>query len=518
MSKTARRVLLPTIDEKSSTGEKSKVIADWLSTNPNLRFYAEDIRNVPLFMYDPSTGIWHDKGTHFITKMCEEILGNRFQNHVATEVVIRICARSFHGTTPRLNLLGGPPNKIVCLNGVVDLDTGELEPFDPDGHHLSQIPVTYDPKEDCPRIKKFFQEVLLEKDLDAAEELFGYCLTKTYKYPIITVLVGAGRNGKTTFLTLLTSLLGRQNVSAVSLFDLMNDRFALENLHGKLANIPEDLQNAPIKDAGILKKITGMSLVRAQRKYFQPFDFYNFAKVIFACNNAPEIEENTDAIWGRIVVLEFPHKFPKGDPKTDPDILDKMTTPEELSGLLNIAIEGYRRLVKNGGLFTNAKGLEESHEDYLEHSSTTTFFIKKFLAYNSGAEPIAKRDVYEMYIQCCGIKMNTPEDRKTFGGALRRAFPNLTDTQRTIKEKKIEHYVGLEVHLADLRLYLQNGTPSEPSTPSPIPLASLVEKVEEGREDGLPALPAFPEPKEEAIPKDDLSRGDFPEDDLSREE
>ena len=495
LSKQVLRNGLPSIPDKSSTGEKSQIIADWLEVNPNLRFYSEDIRNVPLYMYSPNTGIWHEKGMHFVAEVCEKILGKRFQSHVANEVVTRLCARSFHGTMPTYNLLGGPPNKIVVLNGVLNLDTGELGPLNPDEYHLVQIPVTFDPEAGCLTIKKFFNEVFMEKDLDAVEELLGYCLRKDYAFGLVAVLVGEGANGKSTFLRLLTSFLGRQNVSTEALSDLVHDRFAKSNLYGRLANIPGDLQNAPIKDTGPLKNLSGGDFVKGERKYFQAFNFHNFAKLIFACNKAPEIppQEDNDAIWRRIVVFEFPNKFLKGAPGTDPFLVEKITTPEELSGLLNIALQGYRRLMKNGKL-SNEKSLGFAREDYLKHSSITTFFVKKFLDYNPTASPIPRSNVYDLYIQCCGARMSTPDNQTAFGVALKRLLPQIGSKQTKVKGKPVWHYINLEIYRADLDAFIKNGggevTGVTTVTGSPtLPLEK--NRIVEGGE-GTPVTPVTP--------------------------
>ena len=508
----------PSIPDKASAGEKSQIIADWLA-NPKFRFYAEDIDNVPLYMYDPNTGIWHEKGKHFVAEVCEKILIERFQKHIANEVVARLCARSFRGTTPTYNLLGGPPNKIVVLNGVLNLDTGKLEDYDPDDHHLARIPVRFNPKEECPDIKQFFGDVFLDKDLNAVEELIGYCLRKDYAFGLIAVLVGEGANGKSTFLRLLTSFLGQQNVSTESLFDLAYDRFAKSNLYGKLANIPGDLQNTPIEDTGTLKNLTGGDYVKGERKYFQAFNFHNFAKLIFACNKAPEIppSEDTNAIWRRIVVFEFPNQFLKDDPKTDPFILEKITTPKELSGLLNLAIQGYRRMMRSGGL-SNTKSLESAREDYLKHSSITTYFIKKFLDYSQTASAIPKGEVYELYMQCVAARKGkiSPDAPSVFGTALKKSLPNVVSKQVKVKGKPVWHYLNLEIYRADLRAFIDSGgdvTGVTGVTGSPSPRIERGIDIEGGRGPPVkPVTPSYPDDKDIFVDSDESDEEEGSED------
>lgn len=55
--------------------------------------------------------------------------------------------------------------------------------------------------------------------------------------------------------------------------------------------------------------------------------------------------------YRRRIVIRFPYKFTDKDdqnPNVDPLKKDRITTQEELSGLLNIAIDGLHRVMKDG--------------------------------------------------------------------------------------------------------------------------------------------------------------------------
>jgi len=52
----------------------------------------------------------------------------------------------------------------------------------------------------------------------------------------------------------------------------------------------------------------------------------------------PEVDES-DAFWNRVVIVRFPHRFPKNE-----RFREELTKPEELSALLNIALRAVSRL------------------------------------------------------------------------------------------------------------------------------------------------------------------------------
>jgi putative DNA primase/helicase len=147
----------------------------------------------------------------------------------------------------------------------------------------------------------------------------------------------------------------------------LNRHFSVADLYGKLANLADDLTNEALKNTGKMKMFTGESQMLGERKFKNPFYFTNTAKILCACNEVPKTPDDTDAFFRRIVMFSFPNQFREDDPKTDPNLAEKLTTPEELSGIFNWAIEGLDRLLKNGR-FSRSKTIEQTRELYLRAS------------------------------------------------------------------------------------------------------------------------------------------------------
>jgi phage/plasmid-associated DNA primase len=135
---------------------------------------------------------------------------------------------------------------------------------------------------------------------------------------------------------------GRQNTSHVALQDLDGDRFASADLYGKLVNVFADLKASKPSSTGNFKTLVSGDSVRAQRKYGQPLSFRNHAKLIFSANRIPDSDDTSHAYYKRWLILAFERTFT--EITKDTNLIHKLTTNDELSGLLNLALIGLRQL------------------------------------------------------------------------------------------------------------------------------------------------------------------------------
>jgi P4 family phage/plasmid primase-like protien len=260
-------------------------------------------------------------------------------------------------------------------NGLLDLETLQVRPHSPDVLTTSQLPVSYDPAATCPRIIQFWQEVSQPQDLPLLGEIAGWLLWPEYKVHVAIMLLGQGRNGKGTLLRLLTAFLGTQNVSNVTLQDLVADRFAKADLYGKLANIGGDIPSKDLSDTAPFRMLTGEDDNRAQEKYKPAFSFRNNAKLLFSANVLPRSPDDTYAFYSRWIILEFLNRFNPVEGTGDPDLLAKLTTSQELSGLLNLALEGLARLRANRWRFSYSKTVEDVELMYKRNANPVLAFL-----------------------------------------------------------------------------------------------------------------------------------------------
>jgi putative DNA primase/helicase len=276
----------------------------------------------------------------------------------------------------------------------------------------------YGPTATCPAIEKFISEIVPEEDRQLLIEIPAYSLWREYPVQKAVMLVGEGANGKSTYLSLVSQFLGVDNVASVSLQSLISNRFAGADLYRKLANIHADLPNVALKNPGFFKMLTGSDLCRAERKFKDAFQFRNYAKLLFSTNEIPFVDDETDAFFRRWIIINFPYKFT--GQTDDKQLIKKLTTPEELSGLLNLVLPILPRIVEGG--FSYHKTTDEIRRIYKEFSSSISRFGYNCIV-QSDDDYIQKDDLYEAYRKYCRAEKLTVESSDKFFKHIKNDFP-----------------------------------------------------------------------------------------------
>lgn len=381
-----------------------------------------------LYFYDAERGIYDKNGDVVIRTIVENCLKENDRQHRTSETIFLTHSKTLQKIEPA--------KEIAVLNGILNVESGEVSAFTPAKFIIYQLPIRYDPDATCPEITKFFTEIAPEDLTPQFEEVFGYCLLQSLPIHKATVLLGEGRNGKTTFLNLLTAFLGRENVSHVTLQEMCEGKFELAELKDKLANIVDDLPGKALKTVGTFKWVTGNSPISAQYKYKNSFTFWPTVKHLFGCNKLPKPSEDTIAYFSRFNIVPFTHLF-IGE-NDDKGKLKKMTTPTELSGLLNLALAGLKRLLKNGD-FTNSRTIEQNRELYIRSSDSCKAFAEECLEESDDPKGyITTETVYQSYVQY--VKKNrlpTVETKPKLTQAIRQTFPNAEQVQERVLKRRI---------------------------------------------------------------------------------
>lgn len=337
------------------------------------------------------------KGTEALIKgKTKEILPN-CKKHKQKEVVEHIRTSTYEPQEK----FGLPKEKIAVKNGILNIKKEKLEDINPEKEiPITKIPVKYDPDATCPYIKNFFHDLVAKEDVKILQEMFGYCLWKDYPIAKAFMLVGNGANGKSTLLNLLERLIGKRNIATPSLQELVNNKFSKVRLYGKLANIHADLSNKKLEQTGSFKMLTGDDIIEGEQKWVQEtLDFYNHAKLIYSANELPKTDDRTDAFFRRWIIIDFPNHFAENDPKTDPNILQKITTEEEMSGLLNWAIEGLKRVLENES-FSHSDSRDNIKNKWFIQSDSLRAFVSMCLT-NDPDGVIPKKDLQSAYEAFC---------------------------------------------------------------------------------------------------------------------
>jgi P4 family phage/plasmid primase-like protien len=406
--------------------EEIRVVCPVLAEEIKERHLFKTMRDTEeVFYYD--AGIYKPRGETIIRQDVAETLGDLAKRNHGFEVLWYIQGTTY---TERADF-DADPYSLNLNNGILNIQTMSLMPHTPSFLSTIRIPVNYDPNADCSTCKRFFQEVLEPQDIPLVEELFGYIFDPIYRYHKAFLFIGDGANAKTTLLGLLMAFANKTNCSSISLQELETNRFASANLWGKVANLYDDLPSKTVAHVGKFKMITGGSPLNAEFKFGRPFTFVNRAKVVFTSNQPPIIEnEDSFAFWRRWALINCPNKF-EGN-RRDPLMLERLTTAEELSGLLNLALAGLNRLWAKGE-FSHPQSADEVAHHYLTAANPIYAFLTDCCEPDVGAW-VSTDDLYSAYVNYCTRKKIPILGRESFGRRL-RDLPEAKDYSRARRGK-----------------------------------------------------------------------------------
>lgn len=412
-----------------------------LSIDIQKMFYIVTMKdNREIWIYNPEKGYYEPNGAETLRAIIKKILGIEYREKHAKATIDDITASTY---IERKDFTL-PDHLVPVKNGILDLreNPPKLLPHNPEYFITGVLPAHYNPSAKCPNFQKFLEEILPEIiPRLQIQEGFGNCLTPSHEYMMIFFFYGEGYNGKSTLLNVLKALLGEKNVSNASLAQIAYGRWFIAELYRKSANIYADVGLKELKHTGGIKILTGEDTTYGERKFRNPFPFMNTAKPWFSGNAVPYVYDDSNAFFRRWVIIIFQQKFPKGALQTDPQMIQKLTTPEELSGILNWALEGYYRLRKQK-TFSALKTVEERRKQWKELSDPFSVFLANCVV---AGEWVTKEDFYLSFREYC-IKKGFRVISKSLVGRKMKELGYMEGSMRK-EEKGKQHpsWLGIEV-------------------------------------------------------------------------
>ena len=295
----------------------------------------------------------------------------------------------------------------------------------------------------CPNTLKAFKDWVGDKWI-ILFEVIGYSLYPRYPFNKAIMLVGDGSNGKSTYLRLVKTVLGRENVISIPLQDLLENRFSIASLYGKLANIYADIPSKPLGETGVFKILTGEDMVCADRKFRDRICFTNYSKLMFSANELPRVSDMTSAFWRRWIVVEFPNRFPPND-----RFFEDTFTEKEIEGAIIVSILAFYNVYRRKRF-----SYEESPEDYkrmwLRKTNSVYAFLEDLMtigiagcrAVRDADSRIETEELYRLYTVYCQENDIDPLRKRDFTIEMERwGYPK-------VKVHKKYYYKGLRIEKA----------------------------------------------------------------------
>lgn len=316
---------------------------------------------------------------------------------------------------------------VPVKNGIFNLEKWQLQDFDPNIITRNKVPVAYVKDAHYDVTDNTLNKMAVnDKNIRAIlEEILGYILFRRNEFAATFILTGDGSNGKSSYLKIIRKLVGPDNTASLDLKEL-DQRFKTAELFGKLVNIGDDISKGYIKESSVFKKLSTGETLNVERKGKDPFDFTNYAKLIFSANEMPRINDYSDGLGRRLQIVPFKAKFSPDDEDYDPFITDKLLSEESMQYILNIALHALKRLLKNKK-FTKSKLVESEMEKYQEENNPILSFINNE---DIELERSVVGDVYMQYKVYCSENGFQAVSNISFSKMIKHIFGYDTKVQR----------------------------------------------------------------------------------------
>jgi len=302
--------------------------------------------------------------------------------------------------------------KLALSKSVLDLKHDEVLDHSPDHMLTVGLGYGYDPTAKCPLFDGFIGDVLVKHEDPEDEtsplvpdpqlrllvqEMMGYCLATHCQGERGFFLLGHGRNGKSVLLHVIRQLLGEHNVcDGFDIRRLSNPNSAIRLL-GKLVAVGiEQQQGVVINEAAYKAFISGESLP-ARLLYRDEVSITPYAKLIVPGNVLPETRDRSRGFWERTIVIPFLNSF-LGE-AADTELRRKLGA--ELPGILNFALEGYRRLRDRDWKFTVSQSAVRTTTIYHDDSDPVLLWLNDCLRPSATEARVPSMAPYEHYTAYC---------------------------------------------------------------------------------------------------------------------
>ena len=216
----------------------------------------------------------------------------------------------------------------------------------PNWFSLSSGEYDYEEGKDCPRWLEFLSNIYEgdQEQIDTLQLWFGYLLSSACHLERSLCLVGKSRSGKGTILSVMINMLGLDVTTATTMGKL-GEKHGTYPFIGKRLIYIEDLHQGKENEQAVetLKNIISNASIVVEGKNKDVMNVKLNSKFALATNNIPRFYDPEGGFINRIVLLHHKKSWAGKE-----DMLLKDKLHEELSGILNWAIEGLWKLIESG--------------------------------------------------------------------------------------------------------------------------------------------------------------------------
>lgn len=310
--------------------------------------------------------------------------------------------------------------KVQFDNISFDVRHGKLEECDT-FFTLHQIPHNYNAKADCPKFKRFINNLFYEEDIPVIQEYLGYCLVPNTLAQTALFIVGEGGEGKSRITILMEHIIGHDNV-VIGDFIGLQDKFSTTSLDKQMMFIDDDLSLEALDDTSNFKKIvTAETTMEVEPKGKPKYKTKLYSRILCCGNGAIQSKfDRSDGFYRRLLISKVkPVHYDKPD-RTLSDQLDK-----EIPGIINWLLEGLCRVVRNGFIIEPSVRMTQELQSVRDSSDTIQLFMsdEQFIEYTGDKDDkVSIKQLYDAYESWCQDNNYLVIHKNTFGKVIRKTY------------------------------------------------------------------------------------------------
>jgi P4 family phage/plasmid primase-like protien len=369
--------------------------------------------------------IWRPNADEVIHTTIDGLVGETYNTRLHKEVMTLV--KKTLSFTPVKFDTG--PYLLGLKNGVADLRTGEVRPYEKDDYITYRIPVFHYPTAKCPMFLKFLGDIAPD-DKDKMTLVDWFTIHAFRKmFPYVLFMLGLGRNGKGLYQKLLERFYGSEAFRSLRIEETKNN-FAGGYFQGKLGLIVSEAGEDKGKGkktipTSFIKMVTGDGLIDSDVKNKDRVRFKPYFKTTFDCNDMPLIVDRSRGWIERFIKVDLPFVYiANPDPdnplerQKDPHLFEKLSTDEELSGILNLVLFRAAEIAKTDEIIKRSG--EEMFNEYSAQSSSAETFLDQFCEYDVDKinVKIPSNRIYNAYTEWCQYTVSELIDDSMFGKLL----------------------------------------------------------------------------------------------------
>ena len=336
---------------------------------------------------------------------------------------------------------------IAFTNGIFDLDSKQpkLKPFSPKYNPYLTLDIEYMTADEayrrgsdeygmtnnpCKLWDAKAKEIIPNSEFrDAFQQWCGSLLTSPEQYSkeYVAYIIGPGANGKTVLANVISQVFGERYFSHFTPRQLFKDSDRGANiaaLRGKLANLVDDLNDKDIS-GGDYKRFASGQAFEARIPYEKrPITVYA-PPMLCCCNSLPQQRDTSNGgVRRQLIIHANPHSLTPDE--QDPELTTKLTTPIGRAYIFNWIVQGYQRVIKNGGRIKLGDEVIKAMQMVADNSNN----LRRWWSENQYVEVKTPEDrndprwktlksLYDEYKKFCDEERSDPRKRHELSGFLR---------------------------------------------------------------------------------------------------